>query len=661
MLQHRISIVSVIAFVFCSCGSHAQQSDKDLIPRSVLFDLEDRKEMIKISHDGNYVFYVMNPYQPIPDHHIYCLKVEGDEKNEMIFEGGVAEYEVINEKQLIVRTMSSKGQSVVLKNFVTGEEDPLFQKPFRNIKWLAFDQNKTQMAFVAMLLDGAPGLFTVNLDTKQVDTLKNIAEGHYPLFFDDNLNVVAGEKIDRSTGEKYLDYYDGNEWKTLAKYEWSAERFLRPGLKSILGVNNDGTQIYYTDNSQTDKTVLRVFDTQLGEKINLLEEQNSDLMPNSFLVDAKGIPVAIANHYAARQWSVLNDKFESDFTYLSKQFKDFQVLHYSEDFNYWLIEEMNGGANVSYVYNRPKQTLKQVFTDHEALTKFAKVNRFYDEVSSFDKTKLPIQIYLSEKYDQDKDGQPDQEMPAVIYVHGGPWQGWMEDFWMITRHLQLLADRGYLVVYSQFRGALTYGKEFLDKGNKQWGEDMMKDKVAIAKWVKERNVKEDKIGIFGWSYGGYAALAGAAFSPETYACAVGLYGPTYLDATEEENVFGYSPNSLLRIADVTTEEGMDLAHRHSPLYFADDVQIPILMSTGAKDERVPQLQMDKMAEALYDNGKDVTYLVYPGEGHDYASKATWLNFWGRAEQFLSKNLGGAYEEIHDEEKMENMIIKYDEK
>ncbi|MEZ5057216.1 MAG: prolyl oligopeptidase family serine peptidase [Saprospiraceae bacterium] len=267
-------------------------------------------------------------------------------------------------------------------------------------------------------------------------------------------------------------------------------------------------------------------------------------------------------------------------------------------------------------------------------------------------------IYLK-KWDQNHDGLPDEKMPAVIYVHGGPWQGWMEDNWLINRHLQLLADRGYLVVYAQYRGALTYGKSFLEKGNRQWGGDMMRDKEAIAKWLsEEKNVKKDKIGIFGWSYGGYAALAGAAFSPDTYACAISMYGPTYLDAPKEENAFGYAPNSLLRIADVTTEEGLELAHKHSPLYAAQDVSIPILLSTGSKDERVPQMQMDKMAEALKKEGKDVSYLVYPDEEHDYRNKNSWTTFWAVGEQFLSLHLGGFAETIQKEEDFSQVEVKF---
>lgn len=639
------------SYLLVGCSTFSQVNiESQLIPRDVLFDLEDRKELIKLSPDASKVFYVKGAYQPIPDNRIY-YREKSDSQKESFFEfsGAVGNYVVLNQGQLLVRTLSPEYQRIELLEIEDATSTAVFPESYKSIRWLSFSKSNNAAAFVAMPFDSNPILFTYDFKTNQIDTLSNIAQGHYPLFFDENLNVIAGERIDQETGDKILAYFENDKWHEIASYNWSAERFLRPGLKSIVGVSSDGKEVYYTDNTITDKTVLKSFYISSKQSKVLVSEQNSDLMTNSFISDKDRKPIAIANHYSNRNWNVVNSEYNADFKILNEKFQDFQVLNMSNDLRYWVIEEMNGGANISYLYDFKKKSIDKLFTDHDVLEKYPTVNRFYSTVESYDELQLPIQYYLSEKFDKDKNGIPDKKMPAIVYVHGGPWQGWMEDFWLITRHLQLLADRGYLVVYSQFRGALTYGKDFLNAGNNQWGDGMVKDKVAIANWlVEEKNISKDKIGIFGWSYGGYAALAGAAFSPETYACAISLYGPTYLDAPQAENVFGYSPNSLQRIADVTTEKGMELAHQHSPLYAVDKINIPILMSTGTKDDRVPQMQMDKMAEALYKNHKDLTYFVYPQEGHDYAAKESWTTFWSIAEAFLSKHLGGSAEPKQNE-------------
>jgi dienelactone hydrolase len=642
----------VFSFLLVGCSTVAQiDVERKLISRDVLFDLEDRKELVKLSPDASKVFYVKGAYQPIPDHRIfYRTNTDYKLENSIEFSGSVGDYKVLNQNQLLVRTLSSQGQGIELYSFIDSGATNILNGQYKSIRWLAFSKENKSAVFVAMPFNSNPILFTYDFSTNQLDTLKNIAQGHYPLFFDENLNVIAGERIDQETGDKILAYHENGEWNEMVSYKWSAERFLRPGLKSIVGVSADGKNIYFTDNTSTDKTVLKSYNIPSKQIEVLVREQYSDLMTNSFLSDTGGHPIAIANHYSSRSWNVVNSDYDADFELLNKQFKDFQILDVSANRRFWVVEKMTGGANISYLYDSEKKSYNKLFTDHELLEKYPTINRFYGKVKSFDSLDLPIQYYLSEKFDADKNGIPDKKMPAIIYVHGGPWQGWMEDFWLITRHLQLLADRGYLVVYSQFRGSLTYGKEFLDAGNNQWGNGMVKDKVAIANWLaSECNIFKDKIGIFGWSYGGYASLAGAAFSPETYACAVSLYGPTYLDAPQEENAFGYSPNSLLRIADVTTSEGLELAHNHSPLYAAQNIDIPILMSTGSKDDRVPQMQMDKMADALNMYNKNVTYFVYPEEGHDYASKESWLTFWSIAEQFLSHHLGGLSEPKQNED------------
>ncbi len=648
----------------CTNSALAQEPVQNaLIPREVLFDLADRKEWIKLTPDAAKVFYIKGAFQRIPDDRLYYRHLDHLHEERWIkVDGGIIDYIILNNDEIIFRTLTPNGQSLLKYNLESKEFERLQDPYFRSLMIQAISSDRSKLVFLAAPFDGLPFLAQLNLHSKKLDTLKNMAQGHFPLFFDGDLNLVAGEKVDRETGLKSIDYRKNGKWQTIKAYEYSAERFLRPGLKSILGVSNDGAKIYFTDNTGSDKTELKAFDVVSEKTVTLVSEQASDLIVRPYLASAQNTPLAIANHYSKREWNITDKKVEADFEFFNSKMKDFHILDLTDDLNYWIVEELNGGCNIAYFYDRQRQRLQKLFSDHDALDNYPKVNRFYEQVSSFDRLTLPCQYYLSEKFDKNKDGLPDEQMPAIVYVHGGPWQGWMEDHWLINRHLQLLADRGYLVVYAQFRGALTYGKQFLDAGNEQWGDGMVKDNVAIADWLKqEKNIDKDRIGIFGWSYGGYAALAGAAFSPETFTCAISLYGPTYLDASREESSFGYSPNSLLRIADVNTEEGLALAHAHSPLYAAEEIDIPVLMSTGSKDDRVPQMQMDKMAEALHYHEKEVTYFIYPDEGHDYRSKASWTTFWSIAEPFLRKHLGGLAEPVQDEDySIIEMKYKHDE-
>ena len=110
-------------------------------------------------------------------------------------------------------------------------------------------------------------------------------------------------------------------------------------------------------------------------------------------------------------------------------------------------------------------------------------------------------------------GVPAKNLPVVIFPHGGPWA---RDTWGYRAFAQFLANRGYAVLNPNFRGSTGYGKQFLDKGNLQWGEKMQDDVTWGVKYLVAKGIADPKrVGIMGGSYGGYATLAGVAFSPST--------------------------------------------------------------------------------------------------------------------------------------------------
>ena len=114
----------------------------------------------------------------------------------------------------------------------------------------------------------------------------------------------------------------------------------------------------------------------------------------------------------------------------------------------------------------------------------------------------------------------------VLLVHGGPWG---RDHWGSTRYAQWLANRGYAVLQVNFRGRTGYGRKFMSAGNRQWGKEMQTDLLDALDWaVKEGVAQKDRVAIMGGSYGGYATLAAAAFSPDVFRCGVDIVGPSNL-------------------------------------------------------------------------------------------------------------------------------------
>lgn len=167
---------------------------------------------------------------------------------------------------------------------------------------------------------------------------------------------------------------------------------------------------------------------------------------------------------------------------------------------------------------------------------------------------------------------------------------------------------------------------------------------AIDHVVGQGWVDPDRVAIYGGSYGGYAALVGATFTPEVFACAVDIVGPSNLSTLLESIPPYWAPMIAqfhTRMGDPATDG--DLLHDRSPLFRIDDLSIPLLIAQGANDPRVKQAESEQIVDALKAKGIEHTYLLFDDEGHGFAKPENRLRFYAEAEQFLAEHLGGRHE------------------
>jgi dipeptidyl aminopeptidase/acylaminoacyl peptidase len=230
-------------------------------------------------------------------------------------------------------------------------------------------------------------------------------------------------------------------------------------------------------------------------------------------------------------------------------------------------------------------------------------------------------------------------LPAVLVVHGGPW---VRDYWGYDPEAQWLANRGYVCVQVNYRGSTGYGKGFLNAGDKAWGAQMQDDLTDAVHHVVEAGwVDRGRVGIYGGSYGGYAALAGAAFTPEVYRCAVDLVGPSNI-LTLLASVPEYWKPVLAqmhrRVGHPDTDR--DMLWERSPLSRVQDIRIPVLVAQGANDPRVKQAEAEQIVAALTEKGLPHTYLLFEDEGHGLAKPENRERFYAATEAFLAEHLGG---------------------
>jgi dipeptidyl aminopeptidase/acylaminoacyl peptidase len=233
-------------------------------------------------------------------------------------------------------------------------------------------------------------------------------------------------------------------------------------------------------------------------------------------------------------------------------------------------------------------------------------------------------------------------LPAVLDVHGGPWA---RDAWGFNPEAQWLANRGYLCVQVNYRGSTGYGKRFLNAGDREWAARMHDDLVDAVGWVVDRGYADPgRVGIYGGSYGGYAALVGATFTPDLFRCAVDVCGPSNLRTLIESIPPYWSPMIAQfhrRVGDPETDA--DFLWSRSPLSRVGDIRTPLLIAQGANDPRVKQAEAEQIVAALREKGIPHEYLLFPDEGHGFARPENRLRFYAAAERFLAQHLGGRCE------------------
>jgi len=234
-------------------------------------------------------------------------------------------------------------------------------------------------------------------------------------------------------------------------------------------------------------------------------------------------------------------------------------------------------------------------------------------------------------------GKEAKSLPVVVNPHGGPWA---RDHWGFNPEAQFLANRGYAVLQMNFRGSTGYGRRWWELGFKQWGLTMQDDITDGVKWLIGEGIADPKrIAIYGGSYGGYATLAGAVFTPDLYACAVDYVGVSNL-FTFMKSIPPYWKPYLEMLYDMVGDPQKDsLALRAaSPVFHVDRIKCPLLVAQGAKDPRVNKNESDQIVEALRKNGVDVEYLVKDNEGHGFRNEENRFEFYAAMEKCLARHM-----------------------
>ncbi len=494
-------------------------------------------------------------------------------------------------------------------------------------------------------------IYTINVRTAE-RTLLETNPGYAGFVINPDHKAAMGIRMTPDGGSEYLVRDAEETWVNHLSIPMEDTLTTR-----AVGFGQDNNTLYMLDSRGRDKAAL--FEVKLdgsAEPKLVGESPKADI--NRVMTHPMTRKLeAYAFTYMRRQWVVLDDAIKADFEALAKVNPgELHVVSRSLDDSRWVVAfEQDNGPIEYYAYQRDTKVAKRLFSNRPALEGLP-LTRMHP-VSIKARDGMELVSYLSLPSWHDKDGRPDQALPTVLLVHGGPWG---RDSWGYSSMHQWLANRGYAVLSVNFRGSTGFGKDFINAANLQWGKTMHDDLLDAVKWMVDQKIAQpDKVAIMGGSYGGYAALAGLTFSPQTFACAVDIVGPSNLITLLESIPPYWAPLLEMfakRVGDPRTEEGRALLTERSPLTHVDKIVRPLLIGQGANDPRVTQAESDQIVEAMNTRQIPVTYVLYPDEGHGFARPPNRLSFFAITEAFLKEHLGGRVQPFGDDFKGSSLKV-----
>jgi dipeptidyl aminopeptidase/acylaminoacyl peptidase len=434
-------------------------------------------------------------------------------------------------------------------------------------------------------------------------------------------------------GSELLVRTDENaDWKKLVI--WNADDML---TSSPLSFSLDGQFIYLEDARNVNASRLVKLNAATGDITVIAEDPQYDVGRVMIHPDTYEIQ-AVAFNKDRVEWTVLDQSIKLDFDNIQEiHGGDFAITSRDDADATWVVAfTIDNGPVPYYAYERKSQTATFLFDNQPELSNYTLSTM--EPVTFTSRDGLSIHGYLTLPV-----GTNNTNLPMVLNVHGGPWA---RDAWGYNPEAQWFANRGYACLQVNYRSSTGYGKDFLNAGNKEWGRKMHDDLVDGVHWAIEQGIADaKKVAIYGGSYGGYAALAGATFTPDLFCCAVDIVGPSNLITLIKTIPPYWAPLVqvfLQRVGNPDSEE--EFLKSRSPLFQVDRIKIPMLIAQGANDPRVKQAESEQIVEAMQNKGIDYEYMLFPDEGHGFAKPENRLKFYAAAERFLAKHLGGRYEE-----------------
>jgi dipeptidyl aminopeptidase/acylaminoacyl peptidase len=629
-LRRTILALIVLGF-FCGPLRAQERFSSPVIPRDVLFGNPERANP-QISPDGRQLGYLA-PVNGVLNVWIRTIGKNDDRAVTDDKYRGIRNFLWQGDNQHVLYAQDSGGDEnwrVHQTDIATKQTVDLtpFEKARADI--IAYDW-KLPDTLLVQINKRNPQVFDVyriDLKTAKVE-MDAENPGDVAIWTADNAQQIRAAQVQTKDGGTIVRVRDDvkSPWRELI--HWGPDET----FGNVVGFTPDNQKLWVDTSLDVNAARMLEIDIATGKRRVIAEDPNFDV--STAITNPKTNALEAVSFTRQRtEYDFIDPAVKADFQVLGKVHSgDIDAITADQDNDKWVVTFNSDDAPVYwYLYDRASKQATLLFSNRPALEKYKLAPMTPIEFTARDGMKL--YGYLTTPA-----GMEAKHLPMVLFVHGGPWS---RDEWGLNGTAQWLANRGYAVLQINFRGSTGYGKKYVNAGDRQWAGAMHTDLLDGKDWAVKTGVADaTKVCIMGGSYGGYATLAGVAFSPDAFACGVDIVGPSNLNTLLKTTPPYWS--TLLSTFHKRMGDSEEFLNSQSPLFKADQIKVPLLIGQGANDPRVNKAESDQIVGAMRKNDKPVVYYVFPDEGHGFARPENRLAFFAASEEFLAKYLGGRSE------------------
>ena len=426
----------------------------------------------------------------------------------------------------------------------------------------------------------------------------------------------------------YYREASGDTWKLVN------DEAVNDRIEQAIGFSADNSLAYFTSEQDKGPDVIVSWDPATGKRAPLLRDPQVD---PSRIIRRPGTSIPVGALYLgdkprtrffdetsadARLYRSLEAAFGGDAIYITSSTRDGKQL---------LVEAWSGqNPGDFYIFNTEAKKAEHLISRSSWVD--AATSAKVTPVALKARDGLDINGFLTVPA-----GKTGAKLPMVVLPHGGPFGIFDDGSYDIEP--QLLAAAGYVVLQVNFRGSGNFGRAYRSAGARQWGGAMQDDLTDATRWaIDQGHADPARICIYGASYGGYAALMGAAKEPSLYKCAagyVGVYDLPMMFTTGDIQSRGSGETYLKEWLGNPQQLGA-----MSPVNLAAQIKVPVFLAAGGEDKRAPIQHTKRMEAALNKAGVPVETLYYSTEGHGFYTDPHRREYYTKLLAFLAKNLGG---------------------